>query len=180
MELRDYTAAETGMNKLHICQHMFLRSNFVVRILLFFFITALMPLARAEDLLDTARRAGSFETFLDAVKTAGLTRQLKADGPYTAFMPTDAAFRQVDPGKWEALLQDKQQLARWVRYHLMPGRVKVTEVSPGPTSSAAGLPLALKSDNGMVTVNGARVTESDLMADNGIIHGIDAVLMPPE
>ncbi len=168
------------MNKLHICQYMFPRGNSTVRILLFFFIIALMPLARAEDLFDTAKRAGSFQTFLDAVKIAGLTRQLRAEGPYTVFMPTDAAFRQLDPDQWEALLQDKQQLTRLVRYHLMPGRVKVTEVSPGATKSAAGMPLALKSDNGMVTVNGARVTESDLMADNGIIHGIDAVLLPPE
>ena len=63
---------------------------------------------------------------------------------------------------------------------MVHGRMKVTEVKPGPVRSLAGDDLLLKSDNGMVTVNGARVTESDLVADNGIIHGIDQVLLPPE
>ncbi len=135
---------------------------------------------RAENLIDIADRAGSFTTFLDAVKTAGLAGELTKAGPYTIFMPTDAAFRQLDESRWRALQDDKQALARFVRYHLIPGKVKVTEVKPGVTRSEAGLPLTLKSDNGMVTVNAARVTESDLAADNGIIHGIDGVLMPPE
>lgn len=136
--------------------------------------------ALGEDLLDTARRAGSFKTFVDAVRTAGLTTQMKADGPFTIFMPTDDAFSQLDSAQWEALQKDKDQLARLLRYHVIPGKVKVTEVKPGKAKSAAGAVLALKSDNGMVTVNGARVTESDLAADNGIIHGIDTVLMPPD
>jgi uncharacterized surface protein with fasciclin (FAS1) repeats len=63
---------------------------------------------------------------------------------------------------------------------MVKGRMKVTEVKPGLTKSLSGDELMLKSDNGMVTVNGARVTESDLLADNGIIHGIDQVLLPPE
>ncbi len=111
---------------------------------------------------------------------AGLSGQLNEAGPYTVFMPTDAAFRQLDESRWQALQGDKRALARFVRYHLIRGKVKVTEVKPGPTKSEAGPLLSLKSDNGMVTVNGARVTESDLSADNGIIHGIDAVLMPPD
>lgn len=138
-----------------------------------------LPL-RAEDLIDTAQRAGSFKTFLAAVKTAGLTEQLRKEGPYTAFIPTDNAFTQVETARWAALLEDKPRLERVLRYHLIHGKVKVTEVKPGPAKSAAGPTLALKSDNGMVTVNGARVTESDLAADNGIIHGIDSLLMPPE
>lgn len=136
--------------------------------------------APADDLLDTARRAGSFKTFVDAVRAAGLMTQMKADGPFTIFMPTDDAFNQLDSDEWEALQKDKDQLARLLRYHVIPGKVKVAEVKPGKTKSEAGAMLALKSDNGMVTVNGARVTESDLAADNGIIHGIDSVLMPPD
>ncbi len=147
-------------------------------VMLIFTLSALP--AMGEDLLDTARRAGSFKTFVDAVRTAGLTTQMKADGPFTIFMPTDDAFSQLDSAQWEALQKDKDQLARLLRYHVIPGKVKVTEVKPGRTKSEAGAMLALKSDNGMVTVNGARVTESDLAADNGIIHGIDAVLMPPD
>ncbi len=134
----------------------------------------------AGDLLDTAQRSGSFKTFLEAVRIAGLTRQLKADGPYTVFMPTDNAFSQMTEGDRESLKKVPQLLARMLRYHIIRGRVKVTEVKPGPAASIAGPALELKSDNGMVTVNGARVTESDLQADNGIIHGIDTVLLPPE
>ena len=135
---------------------------------------------RAGDLLDTAQRSGSFKTFLEAVRIAGLTRQLKAEGPYTVFMPTDNAFAQLSDADWESLKKAPQSLARVLRYHIIRGRVKVTEVKPGPAASVAGPALELKSDNGMVTVNGARVTESDLQADNGIIHGGDEVLMPPD
>lgn len=135
--------------------------------------------ALADDLLDTAARSGSFKTFLDAVKAAGLTRQLKAEGPFTVFMPTDTAFQQVDDAEWQSLRKDPERLAKVIRYHIIAGKVKVTEVKPGPAKSDEGQPLQLKSDNGMVTVNGARVTDSDLMADNGIIHGIDHLLLPP-
>ena len=134
----------------------------------------------AEDLVDTANRSGSFRIFLDAVRTAGLTRQLKAEGPYTVFMPTDTALSRVDDADWSAMKKDPRKLERVIRYHIIPGKVKVTEVKPGPTRTDEGQPLNLKSDNGMVTVNGARVTDSDLMADNGIIHGIDALLLPPD
>ncbi len=136
--------------------------------------------ACADDLLDTARRAGSFTQFVDAVRIAGLTRALKADGPYTLFIPSDAAFSGLPEGEWQALLKDRERLAQVLRYHMVAGRLKVSEVKPGPMRSDEGRALELKSDNGMVTVNGARVTESDLAADNGIIHAIDDVLMPPD
>lgn len=136
--------------------------------------------APAEDLLDTARRAGSFTQFVEAVRVAGLTRQLKADGPYTLFIPSDSAFDKLPDGEWQALLKDRERLSRLLRYHMVAGRLKVAEVKPGPMRSDQGQPLKLTSDNGMVTVNGARVTESDLAADNGIIHAIDDVLLPPD
>ncbi len=136
--------------------------------------------AQADDLLDTARRAGSFRNFVEAVRVAGLTRQLKADGPYTLFIPSDSAIDKLPEGEWQALLRDQERLSRVLRYHMVIGRVKVAEVKPGPVRSAEGQPLKLTSDNGMVTVNGARVTESDLAADNGIIHAIDDVLLPPD
>ncbi len=136
--------------------------------------------ARADDLLDTAHRAGSFKNFVDAVRVAGLTRQLKADGPYTLFIPSDSAFDKLPDGEWQSLLKDRERLARVLRYHIVSGRMKVAEVKPGAMRSDEGQSLKLTSDNGMVTVNGARVTESDLSADNGIIHAIDDVLLPPD
>lgn len=141
---------------------------------------AAAPAALADDLLDTARRAGSFRNFVDAVRVAGLTRQLKADGPYTLFIPSDSAFDKLPDGEWQSLLKDRERLSRVLRYHIVSGRMKVAEVKPGPVRSDEGQPLKLTSDNGMVTVNGARVTESDLAADNGIIHAIDDVLLPPD
>lgn len=136
--------------------------------------------AQADNLVEAANHSGSFKTFLSAVKTAGLTQKLQNNGPFTLFAPTDSAFSRLPAGEWEALSKDKTKLARLVNYHLIPGKVKVTEVKPGEVSSAEGSPLQLKSDNGMVTVNGARVTESDLNADNGVIHAIDHVLIPPD
>lgn len=136
--------------------------------------------APAVDLLEAASNSGSFKSFLAAFKTAGLTDKLKTGGPFTVFAPTDAAFSALPDGVWEQLLKNKPKLVQVLTYHLMPGKVKVTEIKPGETASAEGSLLQLKSDNGMVTVNDARVTESDIAADNGVIHAIDKVLMPPD
>jgi len=152
----------------------------ITRLMLYWFIAFAVAPVSAADLLKTAERSGSFTTFLDAVRIAGLTRQLSADGPYTIFMPTDNAFAQLSEADWTSLKKEPQALARLLRYHMVAGRVKVSEVKPGQSSTIAGPPINLKSDNGMVTVNGARVTESDLQADNGIIQAVDEVLVPPD
>jgi uncharacterized surface protein with fasciclin (FAS1) repeats len=149
------------------------------------FALALAPLwltvpVSAENLREAADRSGSFKTFLSAAKTAGLIGELESRPPLTLFLPTDTAFAQLPDGEWETVSRDRKRLAQVLRYHMVKGQMKVTEVKPGLTRSLSGDELMLKSDNGMVTVNGARVTESDLQADNGIIHGIDQVLMPPE
>jgi uncharacterized surface protein with fasciclin (FAS1) repeats len=137
-------------------------------------------LAQAVNLYDAVNNASTFKTFLSAVKIAGLTQKLKTDGPYTVFAPSDSAFSNLPEGQWEHLLENKARLVQVLSYHLMPGKVKVSEVKPGEAVSAEGSLLQLKSDNGMVTVNGARVTESDIAADNGVIHAIDKVLIPPD
>ncbi len=135
---------------------------------------------QAVNLFDAANNSSTFKTYLSAVKTAGLSAKLKSGGPYTLFAPSDAAFANLPAGQWEQLLEDKPKLIRVLSYHMMPGKVKVSEVKPGDIASVEGSLLKLKSDNGMVTVNGARVTESDITADNGVIHAIDKVLMPPD
>ena len=136
--------------------------------------------ASADNLRETAERSGSFKTFLSAAKTAGILGELESRPALTLFLPTDTAFTQLPEGQWESITRDRKRLGEVLRYHMVPGRMKVTEVKPGLTKTLAGSELSLKSDNGMVTVNGARVTESDLLADNGIVHGIDQVLMPPQ
>lgn len=152
----------------------------IVTLLLIPILMMSATLARTEDLVDTAITSGSFKTFLAAVKTAGLTETLRSGGPFTVFAPTEAAFSQLPEGEWEQVSRNKAKLMRVLNYHMIPGRIKITEVKPGMTTSVEGAPLQLKSDNGMVSINGARVTESDLIADNGIIHAIDSVLILPE
>jgi hypothetical protein len=135
--------------------------------------------AAAEDLVETAATSGTLKTFVAAVNTAGLTEKLKTSGPYTVFAPTDSAFQNLPSGQLDALLKDKAKLAEVLAYHIIPGKVTVSDVKPGEEKTVQGEPLKLTSDNGMVRVNGASVIQSDVEADNGIIHEIDAIVMPP-
>jgi uncharacterized surface protein with fasciclin (FAS1) repeats len=134
----------------------------------------------AADIVDTAAADGSFKVFVAALKTAGFAETLKTSGPYTVFAPTDSAFAKLPAGTWDSLLKDKTKLARVLAYHVIPGKMLVTEVKPGKVKTTQGEVLTLTSDNGKVTVNGANVTQSDIAADNGVIHAIDAVALPPE
>lgn len=152
----------------------------IVALLILLWIFSGTSLVQAVNLFDAANNSSTFKTYLNAVKIAGLTEKLKSGGPYTVFAPSDTAFSNLPAGQWEQLLENKPKLIRVLTYHMVPGKVKVTEVKPGNATSTEGSLLTLKSDNGMVTVNGARVTESDIAADNGIIHAIDKVLMPPD
>lgn len=134
--------------------------------------------AQAADLIDTAIAAGNLKTFVAAVKAAGFTESLKGPGPYTVFAPSDEAFSHLPPGTWEALIKDKARLAQVITYHVIPGRTLVADVKPGMTKTVQGALLRLKSDNGMVSVDDATVTQSDMQADNGVLHMINAVALP--
>lgn len=134
--------------------------------------------ALAADLVETASTSGSFKTFVAAAKAAGLTETLKDSGPYTIFAPGDAAFNKLPPGKMEALMKDKTKLAEVLSHHIIPGKVTVADVKPGKVATLQGDQITLTSDNGKVTVDNANVIQSDLMADNGVIHEIDVVVLP--
>ncbi|MBC7512901.1 MAG: fasciclin domain-containing protein [Herminiimonas sp.] len=134
--------------------------------------------ARAADLVDTAIAAGNLKTFVAAVKAAGFTEALRNTGPYTVFAPSDEAFSHLPPGTWEALIKDKARLAQVITYHVIPGKTLVADVKPGMTKTLQGAMLRLRSDNGMVTVDEATVTQSDMQADNGVLHMINAVALP--
>lgn len=134
--------------------------------------------AGAADLVDTAITSGNFKTFVAAVKAAGFTESLRSSGPYTVFAPSDEAFARLPPGAWEALVRDKARLAKVVTYLVIPGKVLVADVKPGKTKTLEGTQILIKSDNGRVTVDDATVTESDIVADNGVLHAIDTVAMP--
>lgn len=130
------------------------------------------------DLIDTAVTSGNFKTFVAAVKASGFTESLKTSGPYTVFAPSDEAFSRLPPGTWAALVKDKARLAQVVTYLVIPGKVLVADVKPGKTKTLEGTQIMLKSDNGRITVDEAAVTESDILADNGVLHAIDTVTMP--
>ena len=135
-------------------------------------------IAGAADLIDTAVTSGNFKTFVAAVKAAGFTESLRSSGPYTVFAPSDEAFSRLPPGTWEALVKDKARLAKVITYLVIPGKVLVADVKPGKTKTLEGAQIMLKSDNGRITVDEAAVIESDIVADNGVLHAIDTVAMP--
>lgn len=132
----------------------------------------------AADLVETASTSGTFKTFLAAARAAGISETLKNSGPYTVFAPSDSAFGKLPPGTMSSLMKDKTRLAEMISYHVIPGKVTVADVKPGKVRTIQGESLTLTSDNGKVTVDSANVIQSDLMADNGVIHEIDTVVMP--
>ena len=122
--------------------------------------------------------AGNFKTLATALQAAGLVDTLKGPGPFTVFAPTDEAFAKLPAGALEALLKDKQRLAAVLTYHVVPGRVLAADVvKMTAAKTVQGGSLAIRADDG-VTVDGAKVVKTDIQAGNGVIHVIDAVLMP--
>lgn len=134
----------------------------------------------AADLMATAVKTSEIKTFVDALGRSGLGNTLKGNGPYTVFAPSNSAFDKLPPGERESLFRDKKKLAQVLSYHVIPGKILVADVKPGPAKTLHGGTVTLKSDNGMVSVNESRVTLSDLDADNGVIHVIDTVVMPKQ
>jgi uncharacterized surface protein with fasciclin (FAS1) repeats len=130
------------------------------------------------DLVDTAVSAGSFNTLAKALTEAGLIETLKGEGPFTVFAPTDEAFAKLPPGALEGLLKDKAKLKAVLTYHVVPGKVMAKDVKPGAVKTVQGGSLTVKTDGGKVTVDGATVTKTDIVASNGVIHVIDTVVLP--
>jgi len=135
-------------------------------------------IAFAADIVDTAISAGQFKTLVKAVQEAGLVDTLKGKGPFTVFAPTDAAFAKLPPGTLEALLNDKAKLAEVLTYHVVPGKVKSGDIKPGAVKTVQGQSVQLSTKGGAVMVNDAKVTKSDIIASNGVIHIIHTVIVP--
>lgn len=137
--------------------------------------------AQDADIVDTAIAAGDFTTLVAAVQAAGLVETLKGEGPFTVFAPTDAAFAALPEGTVEDLLkpENKEQLAAVLTYHVVPGKVMSTDLSNGMTAATVqGADVTIMTEGG-VKVNAANVTTADIAASNGVIHVIDAVILPP-
>lgn len=137
--------------------------------------------APAGDIVEVATEAGSFTTLLAAVEAAGLVETLQGEGPYTVFAPTDDAFAALPEGTLEALLADPEALASILLYHVVPGAVTSDQVvGLTEATSVEGSPIAISVADGVVTLNGtADVVTADVAASNGVIHVIDAVILPP-
>jgi uncharacterized surface protein with fasciclin (FAS1) repeats len=133
--------------------------------------------AMAKDIVDTAVSAGTFNTLATALKTAGLVDTLKGPGPFTVFAPTDAAFAKVPSDQLQALLADKAKLTAVLTYHVVPGTVMSKDVKAGKVKTVQGSEITVTTMGG-VKVDSANVTAVDIVADNGVIHVIDTVIMP--
>ena len=132
-----------------------------------------------KDIVDTAVAAGDFNTLVTAVKAAGLVETLKGEGPFTVFAPTDAAFAKVPTDTLNALLADKAALANVLTYHVVAGKVMAADVVKLTSAvTVQGQAVSIEVKDGKVYVDGAQVVATDIKASNGVIHVIDAVILP--
>ena len=132
------------------------------------------------DIVDTAVEAGDFTTLASLLEAAGLVDTLKGDGPFTVFAPTDEAFAAVPADTLEALGANQEALQQVLTYHVVAGEVKAADVQPGDVEMLSGDTATITVDGGTVMINDATVTATDVMASNGVIHVIDAVILPPD
>jgi uncharacterized surface protein with fasciclin (FAS1) repeats len=131
-------------------------------------------------IVDVAVGAGNFGTLVAAVTAADLVETLSGEGPFTVFAPTDEAFAALPAGVLDGLLlpENKALLAQILTYHVVAGKVMAADVTDGDVATVEGSTIKLGTMGG-VTVNGANVVAADVAASNGVIHAIDAVILPP-
>jgi uncharacterized surface protein with fasciclin (FAS1) repeats len=130
------------------------------------------------NLLETASEAGQFKTLLQAIESAGLTDTLNAEGPFTILAPSDQAFAQLPEGELDSLKQNVSKLKQVLFYHVLFGDVRaedLAQIHEAPT--VEGSIVVVEQSDG-IKVNDARVTQTDILVDNGVIHVIDTVLIP--
>lgn len=140
------------------------------------------PEPELADIVDTAVADGRFTTLVAAVEAAGLVETLKGEGPFTVFAPTDDAFAALPEGTVESLLlpENKQQLTDILLYHVVSGKVMAADVTGLESATTVlGKDIAIKVDMGNVYINDAQVIITDIETSNGVIHVIDAVILPP-
>ena len=135
----------------------------------------------AGTIVDVASNTEGFSTLVAAVQAAGLVDTLNGEGPFTVFAPTDDAFAALPAGLVDALLlpENKEVLTKILTYHVVPGAVMAADVTDGEVATVEGQNVTLSTADG-VTINNAKVIQADVVADNGVIHVIDAVILPPD
>jgi uncharacterized surface protein with fasciclin (FAS1) repeats len=130
------------------------------------------------NIVDTAVEAGSFTTLAAGLKAAGLLETLAGNGPFTVFAPSDDAFKKLPHGALEALLKDKAKLKAVLTYHVASGHLLAKDLKSGDVKTVEGTPVHVTVAGSNVRVNEAHVTKADILASNGVIHVIDAVMLP--
>lgn len=129
-------------------------------------------------IVDIAVQAGRFNTLVQAVQAAGLVETLSGEGPFTVFAPTDEAFAQIPQETLQAVLADKERLTAILTYHVVPGKLMAADVARSTQlQTVQGQSITVSTEGG-VRVDDANVIETDIEADNGVIHVIDRVIMP--
>ena len=134
------------------------------------------------NIVETAVAAGSFNTLVAAVQAAGLAETLSGEGPFTVFAPTDAAFAALPEGTVESLLlpENKDKLVAILTYHVVPAKVKAKDVKAGEAPTVNGQTATIEIADSGVSIEGASVVKTDVVASNGVIHVIDKVILPQD
>lgn len=137
--------------------------------------------ATTGTIVDVASASDDFSTLVTALSAAGLVETLQGPGPFTVFAPTNEAFAALPAGVLDKLLlpENKEALTKILTYHVLPREVMAADIADGNAATVEGLTVALSTADG-VTVNGAKVVTADVVASNGVIHAIDAVILPPD
>lgn len=142
--------------------------------------TAAGVCSSTKDIVAVAVGAEQFKTLVAAVQAAGLVETLQGAGPFTVFAPTDAAFAKLPAGTVESLLkpENRDKLVAILKYHVVAGKVMAADVKTGQAKSVNGQNIEVKVAGGEVTVDNAKVIKTDVLANNGVIHVIDTVILP--
>jgi uncharacterized surface protein with fasciclin (FAS1) repeats len=135
----------------------------------------------AKDVITTVNDAGTFKTFVKAVQEAGLEETLKGRGPFTVFAPNDEAFAKLPAGTLDALMKDKQKLSALLSMHVVPTRLLAADITKMQSAKTVnGQELAFTNGSGAQMVENARIIRTDMLASNGVVHVIDAVIQPKQ
>jgi uncharacterized surface protein with fasciclin (FAS1) repeats len=137
--------------------------------------------AQTKDIVDTAVAAGSFKTLAKLLADADLVDVMKRPGPYTVFAPTDDAFAKVPKDVLDSLAKDKAKLQEVLKYHVLTSKWTTDDIKlVKQTGTVQGKPVAFGASGGVMTVNGAKIVKPNVDCSNGMVHVIDAVLLPPQ
>jgi uncharacterized surface protein with fasciclin (FAS1) repeats len=132
----------------------------------------------SKNIVDTAGAVEHLGIFAAGLRSAGLGETLAAKGPFTVFAPTDEALKKLPSGAYEALLRNPRKLKAILSYHVVSGYLMARDLKAGEVMTLQGSTLSLAMSSEGMQVNSAQLTQADVAATNGIIHAIDAVLLP--